>query len=133
MKNQCTMILCLVTGNLLIWKHFFSWEELISVEKKLFCSSSRRISFDRKNTILESIHFVLEEINSVDKKLVHSIYGGNSFGRKVFFLEEFILIRNIISVDKKLMCSDPERISVDRFAIQERIYSLWKELISVRN
>ena len=61
-------------------ENFFSWEELISVEKKLFCSSSKRISFDRKNNILERNHFELKEINSVDKKLVCSILDGKSFG-----------------------------------------------------
>ena len=70
------------TGNILIWEYCFSWEELISVEKKLFCSSSIRISFDRNNSILEIINFVWEEINFVDKKLVCSIPGGNSFGKK---------------------------------------------------
>ena len=64
---------------------FFSLEELIFVEKKVFCASSRRISFGRKNIILERIHFVLKEINSVDKKLLCSIPGGNSFGRKFLF------------------------------------------------
>ena len=63
-------------------KLFFTWEELISVEKKLFCSSSRRISFDRNSTILDRINLVWEEINFVDKKLVCSIAGGNSFGKK---------------------------------------------------
>ena len=87
------------------------------------------MSFDRKNTSLESIHFVLEEINSVGMKLVVCSISG----RKFYFWKEFILLRDIISVDKNLMCSDPERISVDRFVIQERIYSLWKELNSVRN
>ena len=59
-----------------------NFQESISVKKKLFCSSSRRISFDRNSTILESINLVWEEINFVDKKLVCSIPGGNSFGKK---------------------------------------------------
>ena len=124
-KNQFTIIPCLVTGNILIQRKINSWEELISAERKLFCSSSRRISFGRKNAILK--------INTVDKKLLCSITGGNSFGRKFYFWKEFILLRDIISVDKKLMRSDPERISVDRFIILERIYFLWKDFISVRN
>ena len=81
-KNRFAIILCLVTGNILIWKGKNSCKELISVEKKLFCSSSRRISFDRKNSILERIYFVLKERNSVDKKLVCSILGRKSFCRK---------------------------------------------------
>ena len=55
---------------------------ILSVGKKLFCSSSRRLYFDRKITFLERINFVFEEINLVDKKLVCSIPGGNSFGKK---------------------------------------------------
>ena len=39
----------------------------------------------------------------------------------------------MISVDKKLYCSDPERIPVDQFVILEQIYFLWEEVISVRN
>ena len=46
--------------------------------------------------------------NFFDKKLVCSIPGGNSFGRKFWFMKEFILLRNIVSVDKKLMCSDSD-------------------------
>ena len=38
------------------------WEELISVEKKSFYSSSQKISFDRKKTMMELINFVLEKI-----------------------------------------------------------------------
>ena len=92
-----------------------------------------KIFFYRKYSILEIIYFVLEEINSVDNKIVLLIPGGNSFGRKIWFCKEFFLFRNMFSVDKKLMCSDPERISVDQFGILEWIYFLLEELISVRN
>ena len=81
-----------MTENILIWEHCFSWDELISFEKTLFFSSFRRISFDRKNTILEKMYFVLEEITSVDKKLVCSIFGSNSFGGKFSSWTEFILL-----------------------------------------
>ena len=41
----------------------YSHTKLFSVEKKLFCSILRRISFDKKDINLERIKFVLEEIN----------------------------------------------------------------------
>ena len=34
---------------------------------------------------------------------------------------------------QELMCSDPERISVDHYVIPERIYFLWEELVSGKN
>ena len=128
-----------MTENILIWERCFSWDELISFEKTLFFSSFRRISFDRKNTILEKMYFVLEEITSVDKKLVCSIFGSNSFGGKFSSWKEFILLTNIISVDKKLMCSDPERIFVVWFVIREGIYFsqennfCWQEINVLRS